>query len=163
VTHFHLRLPRASEILPLHKVRYPDVSEHPIWSRMMFRSINVVVCLLGIAVATWGDDKDKDPIREKLFAAKVAYEKEMSRVRMQVDDWFDKREEAARKKGDKKALDQAKADRKTFEEDGELPKTGASTLVLKRERAKKAMETAYSDAVKAYTKAKKDDEAAAVE
>jgi hypothetical protein len=126
----------------------------------MIRNV-VVLAVLVCATVAWGDEKD--PIREKLFAAKVVYDKEMSHVRMQVDEWFDKREEAARKAGDKKALDQVKIDRKAFDEDGDLPKNTPTTVLQKRDRAKKTLEAAYSEAIKAYTKAKKDDLATAVE
>jgi hypothetical protein len=127
----------------------------------MFRGISVLACLIGAVVAASGDD-DKDPIREKLFAAKVAYDKEMSQIRGQVGDLLDKREETARKAGDKKVLDQVKADRLAFDEDGEFPKS-ATALAQRQEKAKKALDAAYTEAVKAYTKVKKDALAAAVE
>src|SRR5579883_680888 len=127
----------------------------------------MIRCLLaiGLLVTAVGmtAGEDKDPIKEKLFGAKVAYDKEMRQFRKQVEEWFDKREEAARKSGDKKLLDQSKEDRKFYEETGELPKTAPAALKQKHDRARKALETAYAEAVKAYTKAKKDDEAAAVE
>jgi len=106
---------------------------------------------------------DKDPVKEKLFAAKVAYDKEMAAYRAAVGEWLDKREEAARKAGDKKLVDQVKAERKAFDEDGELPKGAPAALKLRPAAARKALEGGYAEAVKAYTKAKKDDEAAAVE
>ncbi len=110
------------------------------------------------------DEKDdKDPIKEKLFAAKVTYDKDMAEFRKAAEDWFDKREEAARKAGDKKLVDQIKADRKSFDEVDALPKTTPAAIAQKPPAARKALEAAYTDAVKAYTKAKKDDLAAAVE
>jgi hypothetical protein len=129
----------------------------------MFRRITGMVCFLGMAVTVWGDEKEKDPVREKLFAAKVAYDKEMSQFRAQVDEWFDKREEEARNAGDKKAVDLVKMERKAFEEEGDLPKGVPVALKQKPLMARRALEAAYSEAVKAYTKTKKDDEAAAVE
>jgi len=66
----------------------------------MFRR-TIVVLLLGVACAAAGDEKD--PVKDKLFAAKVAYDKEMSAFRKAADEWLDTREEAARKAGDKKA------------------------------------------------------------
>lgn len=126
----------------------------------MRRTIAVAL-LVGVACVAMGEDKD--PIKEKLFAAKVAYDKEMRQFRKQVDEWFDKRESTARQSGDKKTLDQLKEDRKAYEEDDELPKSIPTALKQKQDRARKALETAYAEAVKAYTKAKKDDEAAAVE
>jgi hypothetical protein len=107
--------------------------------------------------------EDKDPIKDKLLAAKAAYDKEMEQYHKQTTDWLNKREEQARKDGNKKLLDQVKLERKAFEETGELPSTAPVTFKQKHDRAKKAMDAAYAEAVKAYTKAKKDDEAASVE
>jgi hypothetical protein len=128
----------------------------------MFRGISVLACLIGAAVAASGDD-DKDPIREKLFAAKVAYDKEMSQIRGLMGDWLDKREESARKAGDRKLVDQVKSDRRAFDEDGDIPKNAPTGLAPRQDKAKKTLEAAYSEAVKAYTKAKQDDRAAVVE
>src|SRR5579883_3561153 len=127
----------------------------------------MIRCLLaiGLLVTAVGmtAGEDKDPIKEKLFGAKVAYDKEMRQFRKQVEEWFDKREEAARKSGDKKALDQVKEERKHYEDDGELPKSTPATIAQRQSRAKKALESAYTEAIKAYTKAGKDELASAVE
>lgn len=121
----------------------------------------LTVVVLVCACAARADDRD--PIKEKLFAAKVAYDKEMSAYRTAVGEWFDKREDAARKAGDKKAVDTVKAERKAFDEGGTLPKTAPASVQQKPAQVRKALETAYAEAVKAYTKEKKDDRAAAVE
>lgn len=128
-----------------------------------FRAIGITICLLATAVVVIGDDKEKDPIREKLFAAKVAYDREMRLFRTQTKEWFDKREEAARRAGDKKELDQVKEERQHYEDNGELPRSAPTALVLKRTRAKKSLESAYIEAIKAYTKAGKDELASAIE
>jgi hypothetical protein len=128
----------------------------------MIRPVVVIVSLVGIACVASGDDKD--PIKDKLLAAKTAYDTEMQQVRKQTEDWLVKREDAARKAGDKKLVDQIKLERETFEESGGgPPKTAPAALKQKYERATKALDAAYAEAVKAYTKAKKDDEAASVE
>jgi hypothetical protein len=106
---------------------------------------------------------DKDPIRDKLVAARATYDAEIKQARKQAEDWLEKREATARKDGNKKLLDQVKEERKAFEEDGELPKAAPAVLRQKPAAARKAMDAAYAEAVKAYTRAKKDDEAAAVE
>jgi hypothetical protein len=127
----------------------------------MTRGTRVLCGLMMCAGTAWADEKD--PVRDKLFAAKVAYDKEMAACRAAVGEWLDKREEAARKAGDKKAVDAVKADRKAFDEAGELPKGAPANIQQKPAQARKALEGAYAEAVKAYTKAKKDDQAAAVE
>jgi hypothetical protein len=122
-----------------------------------------MVVVLSCACATCADEKDKDPVKEKLFAAKVAYDKEMAAFRKAVDDWFDRREEIARKDGNKKLVDQVKVERKAFDDAGELPRGAPVAMQQKHDRARKALEAAYAEAVKAYTRAKKDDLAAATD
>jgi len=127
----------------------------------MIRRVFAIALLVTAVCVAAGEDKD--PIKEKLFAAKVAYDKEMRQFRKQIEEWLNKREETARKAGDKKTLDQVKEDRKAYEENDELPKSMPKTLQLAPERAKKKLEAAYAEAVKEYTKAKKDELATAVE
>ncbi len=130
----------------------------------MIRNI-IVALLLGVACVAAGvaAGDEKDPVKEKLFAAKIAYDKDMSAYRTAVGEWLDSREEAARKAGDKKAVDAVKADRKAFDEDGILPKPAPAAIQQKPAQARKTLEAVYAQAVKDYVKAKKDDEAAAVE
>ena len=127
----------------------------------MLRRVVAFVVLVGSVCAVCAEDKD--PVLEKLFKAKETYDSEIQQFRKQAKDWFDKREDAARRAGDKKALDQIKDERKAYDETGALPQTVPAAIKQKHDRATKALETAYADAVKAYTKAKKDKEAAAVE
>ena len=68
-----------------------------------------------------------------------------------------------RKDGDKKLVEQVLAERKGFDATGELPKGAPAAIPQKSELARKALEAAYTQAVKDYIKAKKDDEAVAVE
>jgi hypothetical protein len=128
----------------------------------MSRGVIVLACL-DMTCVGFADEKDKDPVKEKLFAARVAYDTETREFRKQVGEWFDKREAAARKAGDKKAIDQRKMDRKAFDADGELPRSAPAAMSQKQDKARKALESAYAEAVKTYIKAKKDDLAAAVE
>jgi|GEM_PF-6937602 len=127
----------------------------------MVRQVFAIVFLVTAMCVVVGEDKD--PIKEKLFAAKVAYDKEMRQIRKQATEWLDKREETFRNAGDKKGLDQVREERKAFEEFGELPKYMPTAVQQKQTQAKKKLEAAYAEAVKAYIRAKKDDEAAAVE
>ena len=121
----------------------------------------VVVIFLGVACAAIGDDKN--PVREKLFAARGAYDAEMREFRKVAGEWFDKREEAARKDDNKKLLDQIKTERKAFEEDCELPRACPLDIRLRPEQARKTLEGVYAQAIKDCIRSKKDEVAAAVE
>lgn len=127
--------------------------------------IRPILLFAGLTAAAVGAarSEDADPVKEKLFKAKIAYDKEMSEFRKQAEEWFDKREAAARKAGDRKLVDQIKTERDGFDEDGDLPKSAPVAMKQKHEKAVKSLEAAYAEAVKAYIRAKKDDEAAAVE
>jgi len=105
----------------------------------------------------------QDAVRAKLDEARVAYDTAVEKYRADACDWFDKREQIAREKGDKKQVDRIKDERQAFDEKDELP--DATPLAMKRllTKAQADMEAAYKAAVAGYTRAKKDDEAAAVE
>lgn len=125
----------------------------------MIRSA-VVAIVLGCACAALA--QEKDPVQERLAAAKSAYEGLREHHYKSVDEWFDKRETEARKAGDKKLVDQIKAERKAFDETGELPKSAPGLLSQGPAQMKKALEAAYATAYQAYTKANRGDEAALV-
>lgn len=127
----------------------------------MTRSIAVIVLLVLSASGIPADKKD--PVKDKLIAAKVAYDTKIKEFQKEVDDWFDTREDAARFAGDKKAVDQLKAERDSYDADGELPKTAPAALRQKQVQTRKTLEATYTEAVKEYTKDSKDSEAAAVE
>lgn len=104
-----------------------------------------------------------DPIKKRLDAAKETYAKEADTFRAAVAKLLEDRLKAARDKGDKKAVDQVKAEQRAFEEKGELPKATPVALKTRLAKARETLETAFATAVKDYTKAAKDDEAAAAE
>lgn len=104
-----------------------------------------------------------DPIKAKLDKAQDVYLKEMTDYRQSVLDHFEEREAVARKAGNKKAVDQVKAEREAFEKNGQLPQVVAATFKPKSASIRAKLEAAYTVAVKEYTKEKLDKEAAAVE
>ncbi|OWK38117.1 hypothetical protein [Fimbriiglobus ruber] len=106
---------------------------------------------------------DDDPVRVKLERAKATFQAAQEKYQANVTGWLDKREAAARQAGDKKVVDQVKAERQTFTDTGELPKTAPAALKTQFVSARSALEAAYQSAVREYTKAKKDDEATALE
>lgn len=106
---------------------------------------------------------DTDPIRAKVNIARTAYKVEHQGYREAVSQFFDKREEAARAEGNKKAVDQIKAERTAFESSGTLPKSMPTEIQKKFAAARAAMEEAFVNAVKEATRLRKDDVAAAIE
>lgn len=124
-------------------------------------------CLLGAAVAfaaalpVRADSVDE--VKEKLFQAKKEYDAETRKFRTAVTEALDKREDAARKAGDKKALDAVKGDRDRFEKDGEPPRDTSKALLTRAGAARSKLDKAYSAAVKDLIKLKEDTAAEAIE
>ncbi len=129
---------------------------------MLCRAAAAAALLLSSFVLA-ASGQDADPIKAKLDKVRAAYDNEALLYNQGVRDWFAKREEAARAKGDKKLVDAIKVELVAFDETGELPKTAPLAPRTKYAAARKAMAAAYTEAVKEYTKAKKDAEASAVE
>jgi hypothetical protein len=121
------------------------------------------MCLLLVTFAAPSPGQDGDPVRKKLDAAREAYNREVLRYNTAVIDWFDKQEAAARAKGDKKLVDLAAAQRKTYTSGGDLPAAAPKALRTQLDAPRKALEAAFADGIKSYVKARKDDEAAAAE
>jgi hypothetical protein len=121
----------------------------------------LAVCLAVIVPARADAD---DPVKAKLAEAKQQYREQVERLRKNVLDTLEKKEAAARENGDKKAVDQIKADREAFLDRDVVPKSaGASDYSRDLSRFQAIMVSAFESAVKGYTKASKDAEAAKVE
>jgi len=125
-------------------------------------SLSILAWLLA-----WGgtDDSDEtvDAVQAKLDKAKAIHKSDTNKLRADIAAYFDKREEPARRKGDLQQVEKIKAEREAFDKKGELPPTAPLELKKKYQAAQGKLERAYGEAVKAYTKARKDAEAAAVE
>jgi hypothetical protein len=106
---------------------------------------------------------DDDPAKAKLDDAKRQYREQVEKLRQTVLDALEKKEAVARDKGDKKAVDQVKAERDAFTDRDVAPKSMAGDYGKDLARARAAMVAAYEAAVKDFTKAKKDDEAGKAE
>lgn len=122
--------------------------------------------LLALAVAALSSVlaiAQDDPIKKKMLKVKTAYEAEVAKLRTEVVAWYKKREEAARNAGNKKLIDELKQQREAFEAKEEWPLDMPSDLRTRLTKAKTQLETAYTTAIKEYTKAKKDDEASEIE
>jgi hypothetical protein len=106
---------------------------------------------------------DEDPIKAKLDAAEKTHATELKRAQQALLDSFDEREKTARTKGNKKLLDQIKAERAAFTEREECPPTALVKYEQRHSTANGRMIAAYKAAIREYTKAKKDDKASATE
>jgi hypothetical protein len=121
--------------------------------------LSFIFFFLSYPIAFAGDD---DP-KETIFKAKSAYTAEIAKLRSEVIAAFDKREEKARAAGNKKLVDEIKFYRMAFDEDEEWPGDMSTELRMRLTKARTQVEAAYLNAIKDYTKAKKDEEASAAE
>lgn len=106
---------------------------------------------------------DVEGVRQKLFEAKKAYDGEAQKFRKASADWFDKREEEARASGNKKLVDQVKAERAAFEKEGETPQSYPVALHAQMRAARDTLDKVYGVAVKDYVRLKADAAAEATE
>lgn len=107
--------------------------------------------------------QDADPARKRIDTAREAYDRAVLKYETAAVEWFEKLEDEARKKGDKKLVDQVAAQLKQFVDDRELPAAAPKTIRAQLDAPRKAVEVAYADAIKTYVKGRMDDQAAAVE
>jgi hypothetical protein len=131
---------------------------------MNFRSWVIVPTLglfwIGLCPAR---SDDADAVKERLFQAKKEYDAEVQKFKKAVTETLDKREDDARKKGDKKLVDQIKAERDAFEKTGEAPQMVPSSIREPLSAARTKLDKAYSAAIKDYLRIKMDDAAGATE
>jgi hypothetical protein len=118
--------------------------------------------LCGIGLCPTRAD-DAEMVKDKLFQAKKDYDAELQKFRKAVFETFDRREEEARKKGDKKQVDQVKAERNAFEKTGESPQMVPSSIREPVTAARTKLDKAYTVAIKEYVRLKMDDAAGATE
>jgi hypothetical protein len=127
---------------------------------MPSRVLIVLTCvLLSSLLAIAGDDDTK----EKLFKAKTAYTAEITKLRSELIAGFDKLEDKARAAGSKKLVDEIKFYRAVFDEAEQWPADMPKELHSRLTKARAQVDAAYQNAIKEYTKARKDEEAATIE
>ncbi len=106
---------------------------------------------------------DAELVRERLFQAKKEYDAESRKFRAAVGEALDKREEDARKAGNKKAVDQVKVERDRFEKTGEPPAMTPLAQLTQIRAARTNLNKAYATAIKDYVRLKEDAAAEAAE
>jgi hypothetical protein len=105
---------------------------------------------------------DAEAVKEKLFQAKKTYDAEVQKYRKSIDDLLDKREDLARIAGDKKSVDQIKAEREAYKE-GVVPAMLPTAIKQQLATARSNLDKAYTTAIKEYVRLKEDSAAEAVE
>jgi hypothetical protein len=94
-----------------------------------------------------------DPVKDKLDAAKATFQEKLEKLSSGVLETIAKREEAARKSGATKFVDQYKADRETFTQKGVVPSWHSPSAYDKSLKAARGeLIAAYDTAIKAYAK-----------
>lgn len=119
----------------------------------------VMLSLAGLIVRA----DEADDAKEELRKAKQSYESEVEKLKKAVAEFLDKREETYRKQGDRKLLDEVKAQRKAFEGGGDLPPAFPVGVQRFAVEARSAVDRTYRAAVKAHIRVKKDGEADTLE
>jgi hypothetical protein len=106
---------------------------------------------------------DVEAVKDKLFQAKKDYDAQVQKFKKAITETLDKHEEDARKVGNKKIVDQVKAEREAFERSGELPSmlpTATRDIAI---IARAKLDKAYTIAAKEYLRLKMDDAVEATE
>ncbi|HEY3787835.1 MAG TPA: NPCBM/NEW2 domain-containing protein, partial [Urbifossiella sp.] len=118
--------------------------------------------IISLCAAAAADDKETPELR--LERARKDFEEAVELHKKKAAEFFEKKEEAARAKSDKKALDLIKKQRATFDTTGELPPAASQRpfhLAIYPVRQK--VNKAYADVVGDLIKNKQDEAAEAAE
>ncbi len=124
--------------------------------------IMLTLGLCGIELSPARAD-DAEMVKEKLFQAKKEYDAEVQKFKKAITESLDKREDDARKSGNKKLVDQIKAEREAFDKTGELTQTIPATIQDVATVARTKLDKAYARASKEYLVLKNDDAVEATE
>jgi hypothetical protein len=123
----------------------------------------LLLLALVAGLARGGDEKDPDPIKDRLDLARRVYAADMKAYREKATAWLDDKENVARKAGNKKTVDRLKEERKTFDRTDELPKGAPSEFTGQAATARARVIKEYEAAIRDYTRTREDKEAAVLE
>ena len=104
-----------------------------------------------------------DPIATQLDRARQKYAKDYEQFEKSVNDLVEKKEDAARRVGNKQVLDGLEVERKSFDEDQVVPSFAPPSYAKKQAAIRSDLERAYNTAIKDYIKKREDDEAKKIE
>jgi hypothetical protein len=99
--------------------------------------------------------------KEKLHQAKKAFDVEMRKLKKEVTDQWDRREDEARKAGIKKLVDEVQSEREAFDKVGTLPPSLPDAIKNQFVAARTKLDKAYTAANKTYLRLREDAAAAA--
>jgi hypothetical protein len=138
---------------------------HPCASSRKQRHMNRLAVISWIAFATLISLKasGQDSVQVALDRSKATYQTEKDAYHSSIVEAFDKREEAARKTGDKKLVDQVKGEKTAYEKWHAVPNNVAASVSKRRAASRTRMEAAFGTAIKSYVRSKNDEMAATIE
>lgn len=132
----------------------------------MLEAVKIVACTClaySVLVGTGIGQEKIDPVATQLENARQKYKKEWDQFEKSVKDLLEKKEEAARKAGNKQALNIVQAERKAFEDDAVIPTFAPPAIARKQSLIRADLERAYNTAIKDYIKKREDEEAKKIE
>jgi len=100
---------------------------------------------------------DEDAVLVEFKSAKSSAESDRAELLGSAEKWFKSRENEARSRGDKEAVDGVKRLREVFHEHEILPPNAPKDLLKKQQSYRDNMLSAFDAAIAEYTKLKKDD------
>jgi hypothetical protein len=106
---------------------------------------------------------EAEEVKEKLSQAKKTYDDELQKFKQAVTELLDKRKDDARQAGNKKLVDQIKAEREAFNKDSTPPATLTAAIRQQITTARANLDKAYTAAVKGHVRLKMDTAAEVVE
>lgn len=132
----------------------------------MLEAVKIVACTClayGVLIGTGIGQEKADPVATQLENARQKYKKEWDQFEKSVRDLLEKKEEAARKAGNKQALNIVQSERKAFEDDAVIPTFAPPAIARKQSLIRADLERAYNAAIKDYIKKREDEEAKKIE
>ncbi len=127
-----------------------------------YASLFVACTALLVTSVAFADDP-ADPIARQLEVARNKYKKEIEQFDVSVKRLLEKKEEAARKAGNKAALETLKAELDRFDKDRVVPAWAPMTFAKKLSIIRGELEEAHRTAIKEYTRKRADDSAKKIE
>ncbi len=127
-----------------------------------YASLFVACTALLVTSVAFADDP-ADPIARQLEVARNKYKKEIEQFDVSVKRLLEKKEEAARKAGNKAAIETLKAELDRFDKDRVVPMWAPMTFAKKLSIIRGELEEAHRTAIKEYTRKRADDSAKKVE